>query len=170
MARTIIAGGAGAALSALALTIAQPEITTFEGQRNTAYKDVVGVLTVCAGHTGKDIVVGKVYSNDECKALTIKDAAVAAAGVLKVSPHLIWHPMQLAAVISFSYNVGTGTYANSTVARLFNAGDFIGACNFLPNYKYAGGQVWPGLVTRRAREKEICLSTLTVNGVAIVKD
>ncbi len=161
----IITGGAAAGLTALALNIAQPAITDFEGQRAVAYRDVVGVLTVCAGHTGKDIVVGKVYSNDECKKLTIADAAKAAAGVLAVSPHLVWHPMQLAAAISFSYNVGTGTYANSTVARLFNAGDFIGACNFLPNYKYAGGKVWPGLVTRRAEEQRICLSTLTINGV-----
>lgn len=168
--KAIAAGGAGAGLMAIALGIATPEITTFEGVEARAYRDVVGVLTVCAGHTGPDIVVGKVYSNNECKKLTLKDAEKAAVGVLKVSPHLIWHPMQLAAAISFSYNVGVGTYANSSVARLFNEGKFIEACNFLPKYKYAGGKVWPGLVTRRAREQDICLSTLTKEGMKDVVD
>jgi len=162
--KAVMAGGAGAGLLALALNVATPEITTFEGQRNQAYRDVVGVLTVCAGHTGPDIVVGKVYSDEECSRLTKKDAEEAAKGVLSVSPHLIWHPMQLAAAISFSYNVGIGTYKKSTVSKLYNSGDFVGACNFLPNYKYAGGKVYPGLVKRRQREKEVCLSTLTPEG------
>lgn len=161
----IVGGGVGAGLLATALTIATPEITTFEGQRNKAYKDVIGVLTVCAGHTGPDIVVGKVYSDEECHRLTTKDAKKAADGVLKVSPHLVWHPMQLAVAISFSYNVGTGTYAKSSVAKLFNEGKFVEACNFLPKYKYAGGKVFQGLVNRRAREQEICLSTMTADGV-----
>lgn len=163
--KAIITGGAGAGLLALALGIATPEITTFEGQKNRAYRDVIGVLTVCAGHTGPDIVVNKVYSDEECKKLTLQDGQKAAEGVLKVSPHLIWHPMQLAAAISFAYNVGTGTYAKSTVAKLFNQGKFVEACNFLPKYIYAGGKVFRGLVNRRAREQELCLSTLTVEGM-----
>lgn len=166
----MVGGAAGTGLLAIALGLATPEIKEFEGRSYTPYKDIVKVLTVCDGHTGSDIVVDKVYSDTECHAMTTKDAAKAATGVLKVSPHLLWHPMQLAAAISFSYNVGTGTYANSTVAKLFNRGDFIGACNFLPNYKYAGGKVVNGLVNRRAREQMICLSTLTVEGMKNVEN
>jgi lysozyme len=168
--RNIIAGGAGAGLLALALNVATPEIITFEGQKTKAYRDIVGVLTVCAGHTGPDIVVGKVYSDKECHDLTKKDAKIAVDGVLKISPHLVYHPMQLAAAISFSYNVGTGTYAKSSIARLFNEGKFIEACNFLTKYKYAGGKVWQGLVNRRAREQKLCLSTLTKEGMKDVVD
>lgn len=163
--KPVVIGGAGAAMIALALNISTPEITEFEGQKNKAYRDVIGVLTVCNGHTGPDIVVDKVYTDEECSRLTRKDAKEAADGVLSVSPHLVWHPMQLAAAISFTYNVGIGTYKKSTVAKLFNSGDFVGACNFLTRYKYAGGKVYPGLVRRRQREKEVCLSTLTPEGV-----
>lgn len=162
-------GGAGAGILALALSISAPEIEEFEGQRNRVYRDVVGVLTVCAGHTGPDIVVDKVYSDEECRELTIKDIKEAADGVLRVSPHLVWHPMQLAAATSFAYNVGVTAYARSTVAKRFNEGDFKGACDFLPNYKYAGGKVYNGLIKRRAREREICLSTLTKEGSKIVQ-
>jgi lysozyme len=77
--------------------------------------------------------------------------------------------MQLAAAISFSYNVGVGTYDKSTVASKFNSGDFIGACNYLVNYKYVNGVVSPGLVNRRAQEQAICLSTLTPKGLANVE-
>lgn len=159
--RAITVGGAGAGLVAVALSVATPEIKEFEGRRNVPYYDVVKVLTVCDGHTGPEVVKNKKYSDAECDAITVKDAQKFAAGVLKVSPHLAYHPMQLAAAISFSYNVGTGTYAKSSVARLFNEGKFIEACNFLPKYKYAGGKVYAGLVNRRAREQSICLSTLT---------
>ena len=163
--KAILAGSASAGLLVLALNVATPEITALEGQQNVAYRDVANVLTVCNGHTGPDIVVGKVYSDQECHTMTVADAKKAADGVLAVSPQLLWHPMQLAAAISFSYNVGTGTYRSSTVAKLFNKGDFLGACNFLPHYKYANGRVVQGLVNRRAREQFICLSTLTADGM-----
>ncbi len=40
-----------------------------EGVSYIPYKDIVGVWTVCHGHTGKDIMPGKTYTEAECKAL-----------------------------------------------------------------------------------------------------
>lgn len=165
MSKKIVVGSVSAALMAIVIGVSSPEIGALEGQELRAYKDIAGVLTVCNGHTGKDIVVNKVYTQDECKALTEKDAKAAMAGVLKISPHLVWHPMQLAAAVSFTYNVGIGTYTSSSVARLFNSGDFKGACNYLTKYVYVKKVVVQGLVNRRAREQQICLSTLTSEGV-----
>lgn len=167
--KLIMTGGAGAGLIAIALGVIAPEVKDLEGRRNIPYYDIVNVLTVCDGQTGPEVIKGKVYSDAECDKMTTKELVKFASGVLKISPHLAWHPMQLAAAISFAYNVGTGTYANSTVAKLFNRGDFLGACNFLPNYKYAGGVVRQGLINRREREKTICLSTLTVTGMNNVR-
>ena len=168
--RNIIVGGAGGGLIALALSVATPEIKEVEGRRNLPYYDIVKVLTVCDGHTGPEIVKSKKYEDAECDALTTKDAKKFAEGVLRTSPHLAWHPMQLAAAISFSYNVGTGTYQKSSVARLFNEGRFIEGCNFLLRYNRAGGRVVQGLVNRRERERDICLSTLTKEGMSYVVD
>lgn len=164
----VVGGVVGAGLVGTAVLIAVPEISVFEGRRNVPYYDVVKVLTVCDGTTGPDVVVGKIYTDQECNALTSKDVQKAADGILRVSPHLAWHPMQLASMISFSYNVGTGAYSTSTVARLMNEGKMIEACNFLPNYKFAGGKVWTGLVRRRERERQLCLSTLTPSGVTLL--
>ncbi|MDI9095705.1 glycoside hydrolase family protein, partial [Providencia rettgeri] len=52
----------GAGASAIALTV----IAHFEGVRYEPYKDVGGVLTVCYGHTGIDIVPNKTYTKEEC--------------------------------------------------------------------------------------------------------
>ena len=39
-----------------------------EGVSYIPYKDIVGVWTVCHGHTGKDIMLGKTYTKAERKA------------------------------------------------------------------------------------------------------
>lgn len=165
MAKIIIGAGAGASLMAIVMTTIVPQITNFEGTKTVAYKDIGGILTVCSGHTGPDVTVKKVYTPSQCANLTQADAQKAASGVLKVSPQLLYHPMVLAAAVSFSYNVGVGTYAQSTVAKLFNEGQFVNGCNYLINYKYADGKVSQGLLDRRMKERTLCLSTLTPKGL-----
>jgi lysozyme len=155
-ARHVAVGGVTAALTAIALNMAVPNIKELEGRRNVPYYDVVKVLSVCDGHTGKDIVVKRVYSDAECDALTLKDVQKYVDGILAVSPHLAYHPMQFAATISFTYNVGVAGYQRSTVAVLFNKGDLVGACNFMMQYKKP-----PQIIGRRQKERALCLSTLT---------
>lgn len=155
--KTVAAGGLGG-LVALSMSIAVPNIKELEGRRNTPYYDVVKVLTVCDGHTGKDVVIGKVYNDKECNQMTLADAKTHTDSILKTSPQLAWHPMILASMISFDYN--TGAYHKSTVAVLFNKGDFVGGCNFLSNYNKP-----KQIIGRRAKEKALCLSTLTPQGL-----
>jgi lysozyme len=152
----------------IVMGVSIPSIQTSEGTRNVPYYDQVKVLTVCTGHTGPDVVVGKVYSDQQCSQLTQQDAEKAASGVLKVSPHLIYHPYVLASAISFSYNVGVGTYDKSSVAREFNSGNFVQGCNDLMKYTYTNGKFNKGLEFRRQREKDLCLSTITPKGLADV--
>ena len=167
--RVAVGAGAGAVLSALVVTTSLPIVDRWEGNVSIPYKDIVGVLTVCRGHTGPDVVVKKVYNDSECDELTKKDINKAIAGVLKVSPHLLWHPMQLVAATSFSFNVGTGTYAMSSVAREFNAGNFQAGCQALKLYTKAGGKFVQGLANRREHEYAVCVSTLTINAFQQIK-
>lgn len=164
-AKQVAATGGVSGLVAVALGLAVPNIKELEGRRNVPYYDIVKVLTVCDGHTGKDIVVRKVYTDKECDDLTLKDTQKYINGVLAVNPQLAYHPVQLASVVSLSYNIGVSAYQKSTVAVLFNRGDFLGGCNFILKYNKAGGKVVHGLVLRREKEKALCLSTLTPQGV-----
>ncbi|EIY1193393.1 lysozyme [Salmonella enterica] len=150
--KMLLAGGASAVAIAAAMLGSHDGL---EGRRYVPYRDVAGVLTICDGHTGKDIIPGRRYNDAECDALLNKDLAQVAARIaplIKVSiPN-----SERAALYSFAYNVGTGAFAKSTLLKKLNAGDHAGACNELKRWTYAGGRQWKGLVTRREIEREVC--------------
>lgn len=150
--------GAGAvALSLAGLAF----ISQHEGKRNVAYPDPAHgwrVPTVCIGHTAT-VMRGRWYSDAECLALLEKDAAVASAAVLRHAQVPLTQG-ELDAYTSFVFNVGEGAYRNSTLLRFLNAGDRVAACNQLHRWTYAGGQQLPGLITRRADERKLCLRGL----------
>lgn len=148
---------AGAA--AIATAIAIPA----EGLRQWAYYDPPGVLTVCYGTTGPEVVKGKKYSLDECRQFLDRDMLEAINTVDRCQPGL--PDNVLAAFGDAVYNLGPTIACNkqkSTAARLLDAGDLDGACNQLPRWDKArvGGVMvsLPGLTKRRAKEREVCLS------------
>lgn len=150
--KALLAGGASAMVIAAAMIGGNGGL---EGRRHEPYRDVAGVLTVCDGHTGKDIVSGKHYTDAECDALLNKDLALVAARIDPLIKASIPNS-ERAALYSFAYNVGTGAFARSTLLKKLNAGDLAGACNELKRWTYAGGKQWKGLVTRREIEHEVC--------------
>lgn len=151
-----------AAAAALATIIAVPA----EGLRQFAYYDPPGILTVCYGHTGADVVAKRKYSLDECGALLTTDMQQAVAQVERCHPGL---PVPvLAAFADAVFNMGSTiacSRTNSTAARMLYAGDLVGACNQLPRWDRArvmGVLVpLPGLTKRRAAERDLCLSGAT---------
>jgi GH24 family phage-related lysozyme (muramidase) len=63
-----------------------------------------------------------------------------------------------AALVSWTYNVGVNAACGSTLVRLLNQGDIVGACNQLPRWNIAGGKVVRGLTNRRMAEMDVCLN------------
>jgi GH24 family phage-related lysozyme (muramidase) len=147
---------------ALAVALAMPA----EGLRRFAYYDPVGILTICYGHTGADVEKGREYSLDECKALLDEDMLAALDTVERCHPGLPVKP--LAAFGDAVYNSGSKIVCNlkeSTAARLLKAGNIKGACEQLPRWNKArvlGVLIpLPGLTTRRAKERDLCLEGVT---------
>lgn len=134
-------------------------VPTFEGMVLRGYQDPIGIVTACSGHTAT-AVLGKPYTKAECERLLQQDLSEHAEGVLDCTPGLKGHIPQLAAAVSFAFNVGVSKYCGSTMARKFNADDYTGACAELDKWVYAGGQKLPGLVARRAAEKDLCMDGL----------
>ncbi|HBM2915254.1 lysozyme [Klebsiella michiganensis] len=126
-----------------------------EGREYVPYRDVVGVLTVCDGHTGRDIIPGKRYTDKECDALTTADLKRIAS---QVDPYIKvpTTETQRAAIYSFAYNVGATATIKSTLLKKLNARDYGGACTELKRWVYAGGQKWKGLINRRDVEYQVC--------------
>ncbi len=128
-----------------------------EGRAYEPYKDVAGVWTVCDGHTGTDIVRGKKYTDRDCDRLLWKDLQP----VKQTVDSLVKVPLneyQRAALYSFTYNVGTGSFSKSTLLKKLNKGDQAGACEELRRWVYAGGMKFRGLMNRRDMERSMCLA------------
>ena len=143
------AAGAGAAIIALAALIIAP----FEGKVNSPYRDPVGILTVCYGHTGKDIEQ-KRYADTECLQLLEADVNRHAKALECTDGRYTIH--QGAAIVSLAYNIGVAGFCRSSAAKAAKAGDYATACRKLALHNKAGGKVLPGLVTRRSFEQAIC--------------
>ncbi|HGJ5864909.1 lysozyme (plasmid) [Arsenophonus nasoniae] len=126
-----------------------------EGLRYYPYKDNGGVVTVCYGHTGKDVIAGKRYTEEECQKLLDADLRNA-IDTVESSVKVPLSTIQKAALASFVYNVGNTAFANSTLLKKLNAGDIQGACNEMHRWKYDDGKVSKGLINRRKVEQELC--------------
>lgn len=125
----------------------------FEGEKQP-YIDPVGVLTVCVGSTS-NVELGKFYSEQQCTQRLIDDLRTAESAVNRCTPAI---PKTMKpALVSFTFNVGSGAYCSSTLAKLANKGEYVAACQQLYRWVYAGGKVLPGLVKRRDAEALSCL-------------
>ncbi|XUU78855.1 lysozyme (plasmid) [Salmonella enterica subsp. enterica serovar Infantis] len=152
----LAAVGGGAIAIASALITGPTGNDGLEGVRYKPYRDVVGIWTVCYGHTGNDIMIGKTYTESQCKALLNKDLNTVAR---QINPYIKVPIPETTrgALYSFVYNVGTGNFRTSTLLRKINQGDIKGACDQLRRWTNAGGKQWKGLMTRREIEREVCL-------------
>lgn len=141
----------------LAIAIAIPA----EGLRQWAYRDPVGIPTICFGST-VGVKLGDFRTIPECKAMLTKEMDHVIEAVDRCRPGL--PPEVLAAFSDAAYNLGEHIACDgkrSTAARMLAAGDIAGACNQLPRWskaKVAGVLIdLPGLVKRREMERQLCL-------------
>lgn len=153
----VLRGRLAAAIAAGSATlIASTLVGWFEGTVYTPYYDPGGVLTVCRGHTGPDIVPGKTYTEEECAELERRDIAIAEAGVDR-QVRVPLSPAMRGALIDFVFNVGESQFARSTLLRKLNAGDYAGACLEYERWRYQNGKVLRGLILRREAEMWTCM-------------
>ena len=143
---------------ALAVALAMPA----EGLRQVAYRDPVGIPTICFGST-KGVKMGDTATVEQCKALLTEEMLGAIDQVDRCVPGP--PPQVLAAFADAVYNMGPTIACNpaqSTAARLLRAGDTEAACRQLPRWdkaRVAGVLVpLPGLTKRRHAEMQVCLS------------
>lgn len=135
-------------------------VIKLEGTKYVPYDDVVGVITVCTGHTGRDVVRGKVYTPEQCKAFLENDLKDVREGINKCV-NVPLTPYQYDAYTLFAYNVGVPAFCKSTtVAQPLNKGDYKASCDGLLKWTYAGGKYVQGLYNRRVYERKMCLGEL----------
>ncbi|HCU0428839.1 lysozyme [Serratia marcescens] len=134
-------------------------IKGFESLRLKAYPDP-GTggkpWTIGWGHT-KGVKQGDRITHEQAEQFLSDDLAVFELTVNSA----IKRPMtqnQFDAMVSLAFNIGGPNFAQSTLVKNFNTGDVQGAADQFPRWKFSDGKVMPGLVKRRAAEREMFLS------------
>jgi lysozyme len=147
----LLAMGLGAALA-----LSGGSIALHEGYIPGTYVDPVGIVTACFGHTSQRLTLGMEMSEHDCLLLLADDLTTHNKQLMQ-AVKVPLSEQEHGAYLSFHYNVGSANFKSSTLLRHLNAGQRELACNELPRWVYAKGIKLPGLVTRRAQERDLCL-------------
>jgi GH24 family phage-related lysozyme (muramidase) len=142
------------------LALSTPFIAKWEGVSLVAYKDIVGVPTVCYGET-RGVTMRDSYTKQECQDMLM---LAVADYYNKLKPYMTNPDIPVgvqASLLELAYNVGIGAAGKSTMMKLANQGKYDEACKELDKWVKAGGGKVKGLVNRRADSKvNLCLAGL----------
>ncbi|MCX9038817.1 lysozyme [Citrobacter portucalensis] len=131
-------------------------IADAEGCELSPYRCSAGVLTNGIGHTA-GVVPGKVITERIAASNLVSDVLLVekrlTACLTVMPPRHVWD-----ALVSISFNVGTGAICRSTLVVFINRHQWWQACHQLPRWVYVNGVINAGLERRRAREMAWCLT------------
>lgn len=137
-------------------------IKKYEGFSEKPYKCSAGVPTIGYGSTfylnGNKVTMKDSPISEEV-ALSIlfsvvEDFSKKVEKLLNVSVN----QNQFDALVDFAYNLGIGNLQKSTLLKLVNNKDFVGASKQFKLWNKANGKVLNGLTKRRKEEEELFLS------------
>lgn len=151
------------AVAAFVVGLALPAVKESEGLRTSAYLDPVGVPTICFGET-LGVKIGDVKSPAQCDAMLVKRLHSFLEEMRACTTRQLPAKTE-AALLSFAYNLGTGTYCQNLASKRINPGKLWETCQALSLYTKAGGRELPGLVKRRAEERALCEEGLREAGL-----
>ncbi len=130
-------------------------IKAFEGFSPTVYVCPAGYPTVGYGHVVRE---GERFeaplSPEEGEALLQRDLPRYERAVCRLIEAALSDPCY-DALVSFTFNLGEGALAASTLRRLVNASRLADAGSQFDRWVFAGAQKLPGLVRRRAAERAL---------------
>ncbi len=154
----LIASGAGA------LAIGSQFLDETEGNKLVAYRDGVGIWTICRGITA-GVYPGQRLTKQECDARNLEALKAADADLRRIAPNVQLSDAQRAGIISFcTYNLGATKCKSTTFYAMLVDGNQPGACKQILRWIHDGGRdcrvdvSCRGQVTRRAQEVELCMS------------
>lgn len=130
-------------------------IKSFEGFSPVVYADVVGKATIGYGHLVREDEHFGVLSEKEAETLLQHDLRSACFAVERFI-HVPLSDNQFSALVSFTFNLGSGALQRSTLRQQINRGaEQASIVTQWRRWVWAGGRRWSGL--RRRREAEIIL-------------
>jgi GH24 family phage-related lysozyme (muramidase) len=128
-------------------------IKEFEGCRQVAYQDSVGVWTIGYGHT-KDVYEGQLSIKKTCDRFLEEDLEEF-EGYVDSYVKVPLTQNQFDALVAWTFNLGPGNLSESTMLRKLNEGDYDAVPDEMRRWNKAGGEVLNGLVRRRDAEANL---------------
>lgn len=128
-----------------------------EGFKAKAYRDGGGVWTIGYGTTfvdGKPVQEGMTCTESEAVVWLAQDTA-SVQTTLNQSVRMPLRQNQFDALVSLVYNIGEEAFRKSTLLRLLNMGDYMGAYAQISRWDKDNGKVVLGLTKRRMREQSL---------------
>ena len=104
-----------AKIGAGAVALAVPLVAHFEGTIYRTYRDPIGILTSCTGHTGPELMMGQTWTQEQCDQQLYADLIQHAKALDCVKSPTT--EGQRAAFLSFAFNVGETRFCESTLVR-----------------------------------------------------
>ena len=147
-----------AALGLTASALLVGSLAGYEGYREHAYRDAVGVPTI-----GFGITAGVQMGNRTDPVRAVQQLAIDADAHAREAARCIGnvplHQHEFDAFASLAYNVGAPAFCRSTLVKRLQQTppDYPGACRELLRWVNAGGKPLAGLVRRRADEYRLCM-------------
>ena len=126
-------------------------IKAFEGYRPTVYLDIAGKATIGYGHLVRPGESFGYLDGTEAEALLRQDVASAESAVSRLITAPL-HQLQYDALVSFTFNLGSGALQRSTLRQQANRGAHAEVPAEFLKWVRAGGKVSKGLVKRRIAE------------------
>lgn len=136
----------------------QQIIKDAERLRLRSYLCPAGKWTIGYGDTGPHVGPGQVITEAEAEERFARRLANEFEPGVEQLLEVEVTGNQFSALVSFAYNTGLEAFAQSTLLRRLNQGDVDGAAAEFGRWTRSRGRVLPGLVTRRAAERELFLT------------
>lgn len=145
-------------------------IQAFEGTVLHVYPDQRSIPTVCTGHVVKPDDASWIadgVTRDECRAVLREDVARYERCVTDFV-HVPLEQAQFDCLVSLCFNIGETAFARSTLVRVLNQGDYVGAARRFLDWKWAGGK--PILLDRRIKEATRFLDAIPIDSARIAAE
>lgn len=129
-------------------------VAQYESFSAKPYKEPNGSFSVGYGHQIKPGENLPSVTREQAETLLKNDLRIAENAV-KNSVRVPLNQNQFDALVSFTYNVGSGNLQRSTLVRKLNAEDYSGASEEFKKWSYAQGKKLKGLEVRREAERDL---------------
>lgn len=136
-------------------------VSEFEGCELHAYQDQRGIWTIGYGHT-YNVSPVETCTPEQATAWLNTDLMMADRAVNN-AVSIVLNQNEFDACCSLAFNIGGGAFLHSTLVRLLNDHDIMGAADEFLVWDKTCGATNPGLLRRRQAERTLFLKPPTVN-------